>query len=75
MHPWYLVPLVALSCFSPLRYARAWAGLVVLSYSAYRTTAYTESGILITLEYAGVLAWAAWEIYGAGQLGFRGGPE
>ena len=75
VHPWYLVPLVALSCFSPLRYARTWAGLVVLSYSAYRTTAYTESGILITLEYAGVLAWAAWEIYGAGQLGSRGGPE
>lgn len=61
VHPWYLVPLVALSCFSPLRYARVWAGLAVLSYSAYRTTAYSESGGLIALEYGGVLAWAAWE--------------
>jgi alpha-1,6-mannosyltransferase len=61
VHPWYLVPLVALSCFSPLRYARVWAGLAVLSYAAYRTTAYTESGLLLTLEYGGVLAWAAWE--------------
>jgi len=61
VHPWYLVPLVALSCFSPLRYARVWAGLAVLSYSAYRTTAYTESGWLIGLEYGGTLAWAAWE--------------
>lgn len=61
VHPWYLVPLVALSCFSPLRYARVWAGLAVLSYSAYRTTTYTESGWLIGLEYGGTLAWAAWE--------------
>ncbi|TPG72072.1 hypothetical protein [Hymenobacter nivis] len=61
VHPWYLVPLVALSCFSPLRYARVWAGLAVLSYSAYRTSAYTESPWLLVLEYGGVLAWAAWE--------------
>ncbi len=63
VHPWYLVPLVALSCFSPLRYARVWAGLAVLSYSAYRTSAYTESGLLLTLEYGVVLAWAAGEYY------------
>ncbi|MGI4873834.1 MAG: hypothetical protein ACRYFX_21955 [Janthinobacterium lividum] len=62
VHPWYLVPLVGLSCFSPLRYARGWAGLVVLSYAAYRTSAYTESAVFLTLEYAGVLAWAAWEV-------------
>ena len=63
VHPWYLVPLVALSCFSPLRYARVWAGVAVLSYSAYRTTAYTESGWLIALEYSIVLAWVAAEYY------------
>jgi alpha-1,6-mannosyltransferase len=63
VHPWYLVPLVALSCFSPLRYARVWAGLAVLSYSAYRTSAYTESGLLLTIEYGVVLAWAAAEYY------------
>ena len=63
VHPWYLVPLVALSCFSPLRYARVWAGLAVLSYSAYRTPAYTESALLLTLEYGIVLAWAAGEYY------------
>ncbi len=68
VHPWYLVPLVALSCFSPLRYARVWAGLAVLSYAAYRTNTYTESGLLLTLEYGGVLAWAAWEA-AVGKLG------
>lgn len=63
VHPWYLVPLVALSCFSPLRYALGWAGLAVLSYSAYRTPAYAESGLLLTIEYGVVLAWAAAEYY------------
>ncbi|MGI4762287.1 MAG: hypothetical protein ACRYF0_16375 [Janthinobacterium lividum] len=63
VHPWYLVPLVALSCFSPLRYARVWAGLAVLSYAAYRTPAYTESSLLLALEYGGVLAWVAAEYY------------
>jgi hypothetical protein len=63
VHPWYLVPLVALSCFSPIRFARAWAGMAVLSYAAYRTAAYTESGVLLALEYGVVLAWAAAEYY------------
>ncbi len=63
VHPWYLVPLVALSCFSPLRYARVWAVLAVLSYSAYRTPAYAESGLLVTIEYGVVLAWAVAEYY------------
>jgi hypothetical protein len=70
VHPWYLVPLVALSCFSPLRYARVWAGLAVLSYSAYRTAAYTESAWLISLEYGGTLAWAAAEYYLGRGRGF-----
>ena len=61
VHPWYLVPLVGLSCFSPLRYARVWAALAVLSYSAYRTSAYTESSPLLALEYGVVLAWATVE--------------
>jgi hypothetical protein len=42
---------------------RVWAGLAGLSYSAYRTPAYTESGLLLTIEYGVVLAWAAAEYY------------
>ena len=63
VHPWYLVPLVALSCFSSLRYAWAWAGLAVLSYAAYRTPAYAESGPLLALEYGTVLVCAAADFY------------
>jgi alpha-1,6-mannosyltransferase len=63
VHPWYLVPLVALSCFSRWRYAQVWAGLAVLSYAAYQTVPYTENLVLVACEYAGVLAWLLSETY------------
>jgi alpha-1,6-mannosyltransferase len=56
VHPWYLTPLVALSVFTRFRYALVWSGLAVLSYAAYRTSAYLENLWLVSLEYAVVLA-------------------
>lgn len=59
VHPWYLTPLVALSCFTGWRYPAAWAALATLSYATYRTAAYHENLWLVTLEYLGVLLVAA----------------
>ncbi|RFP63733.1 hypothetical protein D0N36_17860 [Hymenobacter lapidiphilus] len=56
VHPWYLAPLVLLSVFTRARYALVWSGIAVLSYAAYRTTAYTENLWLVALEYTVVLA-------------------
>ncbi|MBD2717015.1 hypothetical protein KBK19_18360 [Microvirga sp. STR05] len=56
VHPWYLTPLLALSLFTNYRYLLVWSGLVVLSYAAYHTAAYTENPWLLTLEYTGLLA-------------------
>jgi hypothetical protein len=61
VHPWYLTPLVALSCFTNWRYPAAWAALAPLSYAAYRTAAYHEDLRLVALEYLGVLLVAAWD--------------
>ena len=55
VHPWYVAPLVLLSCFTRARYALVWSGMIGLSYAAYRTSAYTESLGLVALEYAVVL--------------------
>jgi hypothetical protein len=55
VHPWYLTPLVALSCFAHYRYAIVWSALVVVSYAAYQTTAYSENLVLVALEYSIVL--------------------
>ncbi|OWP63258.1 hypothetical protein CDA63_09525 [Hymenobacter amundsenii] len=68
VHPWYLAPLVLLSTFTRARYALVWSSMVVLSYSAYRTSAYTENLWLIGLEYTVVLVVLALDVR-RGRLG------
>jgi alpha-1,6-mannosyltransferase len=63
VHPWYITTLVALTAMSHFRFAAVWSGLAILSYAAYRTSAYTESLWLITLEYAIVFIWLTVELY------------
>lgn len=74
VHPWYLVPLVALSVFSTYRFALVWSGMVVLSYAAYQTTAYTENLGLLTLEYVVVLAVLGWDFLHRKQSSSRAAP-
>ncbi|SNC64574.1 Protein of unknown function [Hymenobacter gelipurpurascens] len=62
VHPWYLTPLVALSVFTPYRYALVWSGMGVLSYAAYQTSAYTENLWLLGLEYGVVISFLLWEL-------------
>jgi hypothetical protein len=62
VHPWYLTLLVGLGSLAGLRYPLVWAGLAVLSYSAYQSSAYTENLWLVGLEYAVVFAVMAWEL-------------
>jgi alpha-1,6-mannosyltransferase len=63
VHPWYLTPLVAVSVFTRFRFALVWSGLAVLSYGAYRSATYSENLPLVALEYAGVLAVLAAELW------------
>ena len=69
VHPWYLAPLVLLSTFTRARYALVWSGMVVLSYAAYRTSAYTENLGLVALEYTVVLVVLALDVR-RGRLSF-----
>ncbi len=62
VHPWYLTLLVGLGALTRFRFAQVWGGLAVLSYAAYRTSAYTENLWLVALEYAVVLAVLGWEL-------------
>ncbi len=63
VHPWYLVPLVAMSCFTRYRFAILWSFLVFLSYFAYSNPAYMESMKLIGLEYLVVIAYLIYELF------------
>lgn len=70
VHPWYVVPLVALSLFTRWRFAYVWGFLVGLSYSAYQDASYTENLWLVGLEYAGLFGFLVWEI---AEKGFKKG--
>ena len=62
VHPWYLTLLIGLSALTRFRYPLVWGGLAVLSYAAYRTSAYTENLGLVALEYGITLAVLAGEL-------------
>ena len=62
VHPWYITPLIALAPLTRFRYPLVWGGAAVLSYAAYRTSAYTENLWLVALEYAVVYAVLVWEL-------------
>lgn len=51
VHPWYIVTLIALSIFTPYRFAIVWSALCILSYYAYRTLPVKENLWLISIEY------------------------
>jgi alpha-1,6-mannosyltransferase len=58
VHPWYVVPLVALSVFTTNRFAIVWSALVFLSYAAYGQNPVFESPYILWVEY-GIMALAA----------------
>ena len=55
VHPWYLCLPVAMSVFTPYRFAVWWSGLAVLSYYTYSTPNAKENLVLIAIEYFIVL--------------------
>ncbi len=63
VHPWYIVPLVAVSVLTPYRFPVVWLGLALLSYATYQTPLYLENMWLVGLEYVVVYAWAAYELW------------
>ena len=69
VHPWYITPLIALAPLTRFQYPLVWGGAAVLSYAAYRTTAYTENLWLLALEYAIVFALLARELLGKREAG------
>ena len=62
VHPWYTIPMLALSVFTRFRWPMIWTLLIPLSYFTYRTTAYTENLWLVGLEYIILTIWIIWEL-------------
>lgn len=51
VHPWYLIPVLALAANSGLSFPFIWSGIVLLSYSAYQSAEYAENLFLTGIEY------------------------
>jgi len=61
VHPWYVCPLVALAVVAQPKYVIIWSWLIILSYYAYSNNNYTESMLLITVEYFTIFAAIIWD--------------
>ena len=56
IHPWYLIPLVFLSCYANYRFPLWWSFSVFLSYSAYFQNEAYENPYLLVIEYGILMA-------------------
>jgi len=55
VHPWYLIVPIGLSVFCNRIWILVWSFLIVLSYSTYQSSDFTQNLYLISLEYVIVL--------------------
>ncbi|WP_340199817.1 mannosyltransferase [Ascidiimonas sp. W6] len=63
VHPWYLSTLLLLSIFTKYRYPFLWSLLIMLSYFTYSQPNFTESYLLLVLQYLPVYALCIYEIF------------
>jgi hypothetical protein len=62
VHPWYICLPVALSVFTPYRYAIVWSFTALLSYAAYRLNPVHENLWLTAVGYIVVIGYGLWEM-------------
>ncbi len=62
VHPWYILPLLALSPFLKWRFAVVWSLLICLSYYTYRVYPYQENLDLVLVEYVILFAYLGYEV-------------
>ncbi len=62
VHPWYLVTILILSCFSKYLYVLVWSFTIIISYYAYSQPNFEENNLLLILQYGVVYTVFIWEI-------------
>jgi alpha-1,6-mannosyltransferase len=62
VHPWYVVPLVALSVFSGYKFPILWSYTILWTYIGYTATGYEVPWWVITIEYLSVIGVFIWEV-------------
>ena len=63
IHPWYIIPLIFLSCLTNYRYPIFWSFTIFLSYFSYYEIQVNENHFLLAIEYGLVIGILFYEIY------------
>ena len=63
VHPWYICTPLILSVFTKYKFPIVWSAVVMLSYSAYGASGFSENLWLVASEYTLVIGFAVWEIF------------
>jgi alpha-1,6-mannosyltransferase len=63
VHPWYLIPLIALTPFVKWRFALIWSFMISFTYLSYSFGNFDELGGLILTEYIVLFIILFWEFY------------
>ena len=63
VHPWYIIPLLFISCLTNYRYPMYWSLTIFLSYWSYFQTEVVENYFLITVEYATIIGIMSYEYF------------
>lgn len=61
VHPWYVINLIILTCFTKFRFPIVWSFTIFLSYFAYTTPLFKENLALLFLEYIVVFGFLLFE--------------
>lgn len=62
VHPWYIVPLVAFSVFTQLKFPIVWSFFIFLTYAGYTENSFFENYWMTALEYIVVITVALIEL-------------
>ena len=62
VHPWYIVPMIALSVLTGFKFPIIWSGLIFLTYTGYSASGFDHPFFVIAIEYFIVLPMAWYEI-------------
>jgi hypothetical protein len=62
VHPWYIIPLIAFSVFTHLKFPIIWSFLIFLTYAGYTENSFSENYWITFLEYSVVITIALMEL-------------
>ena len=62
IHPWYIVPMLALSVFTAFRFVVVWTALIFFTYAGYGATEFQENMFIVLMEYGTVMGYLLYEL-------------